>query len=111
MRPEAASGPANRELPKPLRRRRRRLVAGLLVAMLLTLGPVWGVFYTLCIVLHGVLTSGSELTLTAVRQVTISLKPTLIGIAVAPVGLWMVSRIVLRLADLRKEAWRIEAQR
>ena len=111
MNRSVSGKPLAHVLPAHLVRRKRRLVVALVASMLVALGPVWGVFYTLCIVLQGLLTAGSDVTLTAVRQVTISLTPTLIGIAVAPVGMWIAARLVLRLADLRKEVWQIESQR
>jgi len=94
--------------PPVLRWERRRLVAALIVGLILALGPVWGLLYTLWYVLVATVEAGRDLSLQEVRQVTLSIKPTLAGLAVAPIGIAICAWCVVRLAALRRKALEIE---
>ena len=94
--------------PVLLRWRRRRLVAALVLGLFLALGPVWGLLYTLHSVLVGVTESGRSMALHEVKRVTLSLRPTLVGLAIAPIGIALCAWCITRLATLRKRAYDIE---
>jgi hypothetical protein len=77
--------------------------------MVLALGPVWGLLYTLWYVLVATVEAGRTLSLQEVRQVTLSLTPTLVGLAAAPVGIAVCAWCVVRLAALRRKVLEIES--
>lgn len=95
--------------PAALRWERRRVVGVLVVGMILSLGPVWGLVYTIWLVFAATLDAGRSLSLQDVKQVSLSLRPTLIGLAVAPVGIAVCAWCVTSLANLRKKAMEIES--
>jgi hypothetical protein len=75
------------------------LVAGLILA----LGPIWGLVYTVWqvwTVAAG--QSGDTVTLGEVKRVTLTLKPTIVGLCVAPVGILISTMCILGLAAMRR---------
>jgi hypothetical protein len=83
-------------------------VVALVFGLFLALGPVWGLLYTLWSVLIAVAESERSITLHEVKQFTLSLRPTLVGAAVAPIGIALCAWCVMQLAELRKRAYDME---
>lgn len=99
------------EWPGSLRWQRRRIVALLIVGLILALGPVWGLLYTLWGVLMAVVEAGRDVSLHEVKRVSLSLRPTLTGLAFAPPGIALCAWSITLLAALRKKALHIEHSR
>lgn len=97
--------------PATVRWERRRLVAVLVVGLFLALGPVWGLLYTLWTVLLAAAEAGQSMALHEVKRTTLSLRPTMIGVAFAPFGIAICAWCIMRLAALRKRAMDIENRR
>lgn len=87
-----------------MRWQRRRLVAALVVGLFLALGPVWGLLYSLGSVFIAASEAGRSVALHEVKRVTLSLRPTLYGLAAAPLGIALCAWCIMRLANLRKQA-------
>lgn len=79
-----------------------------MVGLFLALGPVWGLLYTLGSVLVAADEAGRSLALYEVKRLTLSLRPTLVGLTAAPIGIAICAWSILRLAALRKCAFDIE---
>ncbi len=89
---------------EPATRLRRRLIdAGLVAGLILALGPIWGLVYTVWQVLAVAAgQSADPVTLGEVKRVTLTLKPTIVGLCVAPVGILISTMCILALSAVRR---------